>query len=150
MQSCLNPDETGVLFVERAFRCGLDGLRDFDFIWLLTWLQPEDGPPPALRQVPYLRRGRGEPIGVFAMRGPRRPSPIGLSLVRVLEVTEEGCSFAGVDMLDGTPVIDIKPFVAAFDVPPDRTLDAPVRNGWFDGVDLLAPHTPSSLRQQTS
>ena len=80
------------------------------------------------------------------MRGPRRPNPIGLHLVRVLEVTTEGFAFGGVDMIDGTPVLDIKPWAAQLDMP-HGVLPGTVRDGWFDTVDLSGPHTPQSLRR---
>jgi tRNA-Thr(GGU) m(6)t(6)A37 methyltransferase TsaA len=67
--------------------------------------------------------------GVFATRAPCRPNPIGLSVVRLTR--REGCilHLEDVDVLDGTPLLDIKPYVARFDrVETDR-------NGWQDGVD---------------
>ena len=82
-------------------------------------------------------------MGIFAMRGPRRPSPIGLSLVRIVAVTDAGLTFAGVDMVDGTPLLDLKPYVTAFDRP-----DGEVRCGWFDETDLPTGATPASLREQ--
>ncbi len=80
-------------------------------------------------------------IGVFATRGPRRVNPIGLSLVEVLSV--EGCTvrFSGVDLVDGTPVIDLKPYVSRFDAPPRSA-----SGGWFDDVELVDGATPVSLR----
>ena len=60
------------------------------------------------------------------MRGPRRPNPIGLSLVRIVAIDDHTLRFAGVDLIDGTTVLDIKPYVAPFDQPGE------VRCGWFD------------------
>jgi tRNA-Thr(GGU) m(6)t(6)A37 methyltransferase TsaA len=62
--------------------------------------------------------------GVFATRSPRRPNPIGLTVVRLL--SREGCRLrvAGVDMLDGTPILDIKPYLSS--VPIDQ-----VKRGWL-------------------
>ena len=57
-------------------------------------------------------------MGVFAIRSPRRVNPIGLSLVRILNVPGSRVEFAGVDLLDGTPVLDVKPYVGRFDQPP--------------------------------
>ena len=59
--------------------------------------------------MPFLLRPQQRLIGIFATRGPRRVNPIGLSLIRLTEVTDRAVKFAGVDMLDGTPVLDIKP-----------------------------------------
>ena len=55
---------------------------------------------------------------MFASRAPQRPNPIGLSLVRSRGVAGNVIDFAGVDLLDGTPVLDIKPWFADADVPP--------------------------------
>jgi tRNA (adenine37-N6)-methyltransferase len=57
-------------------------------------------------------------MGILATRGPRRINPIGLSLVRLLGVDGASVRFAGVDFVDGTPVLDVKPYVARFDRPP--------------------------------
>lgn len=60
--------------------------------------------------------------GVFAMRGPRRPDPIGLSIVRLVQIKGTQLSVQDVDIVNGTPLLDIKPYVPDFDVrPADRT-----------------------------
>jgi tRNA (adenine37-N6)-methyltransferase len=85
-------------------------------------------------------QGTGRQIGVFATRGPRRINPIGLSLVQILRVTESGVGFAGVDLLDGTPVLDIKPFVGRLDQPPgDRAC------GWSEQITIAEGLTPALL-----
>ena len=80
-------------------------------------------------------------IGIFATRGPRRPSPIGLSLVELLAVEGATVHFRGVDIVDGTPVLDIKTYVTRFDEPVSD-----VRVGWFDTVEINDGVTPESLR----
>jgi len=143
VQSALNPDEEAVLELDPAYVDGLDGLEGFDYAWLITWLGGAEAgaEPPNLRPVPFLLARRPRPIGVLATRGPRRINPIGLSLVRVVAVEDARVRFAGVDLIDGTPVLDIKPYVGAFDHPPGA-----VRCGWFDDVDLPPGATPGSLR----
>jgi tRNA (Thr-GGU) A37 N-methylase len=79
-------------------------------------------------------------IGIFATRGPRRVNPIGLSLIQILAVTGGTVSFAGVDLLDQTPVIDLKPYVTRFDRPPGEP-----RCGWLDTVDIPEGITPRNL-----
>lgn len=65
--------------------------------------------------------------GIFATRSPKRPNPIGMSVVRLLEMEGTTLTIAGVDMLDGSPLLDLKPYVPAFDsVQADRI-------GWFTG-----------------
>jgi len=155
VQASLNPEAAGVVVVRTDYAEGLAGLDGFDYAWLITWLSaepadsalaadPGDGEttePVPMTQVPFLGQGAGVATGIFAMRGPRRPNPLGLSLVRVTAVRDGRLHFRGVDVVDGTPVVDIKPFVAAFD-DPGRS----VRSGWFDDVPLPPGATPASLR----
>jgi tRNA-Thr(GGU) m(6)t(6)A37 methyltransferase TsaA len=150
VQAALNPEERATVVVHEPFVEGLDGLAGFDYAWLLTWLgdedRPEDrretGPVAALRQVPFLLAGReARELGIFATRGPRRVNPIGLSLVRLDAVDRREVRFRGVDLVDGTPVLDIKPYVTAFDRPPTDP-----RCGWFDEAELVPGVTPRSLR----
>ena len=68
-----------------------------------------------------------EQRGFFATRAPKRPNPIGLSVLRLQAVTEEGLVVLGVDLLDATPVLDIKPYVPEFDV------NEQCRIGWLEG-----------------
>jgi tRNA-Thr(GGU) m(6)t(6)A37 methyltransferase TsaA len=142
IQAGINRAEHGTIELDEAYADGLDGLAEFDYAWLLTWLHQPDRPAvtPALRQVPFLLRRQQRKIGIFATRGPRRVNPIGLSLIQILEVTGSSISFAGVDMLDGTPVIDLKPFVSRFDRPPGEP-----RCGWFEQVSIEDGTTPASL-----
>ena len=101
-----------------------DGLRDlegFDRIWLIYWLHRAS--PGRLRVVPF--RDTTE-RGVFATRAPSRPNPIGLSCVRLRSIAGNILTIADVDILDGTPLLDIKPYVPKFDAVPNS------RAGWCD------------------
>jgi tRNA (adenine37-N6)-methyltransferase len=149
VQSNLNPGELGTILVHERYRDALDGLDEFDYMWLLTSLEQRDDPnakPAGLKQVPYLLQRAPRLLGIFATRGPRRPNSIGLSLVRLVSIVDLTITFAGVDIIDGTPILDIKPWVRAFDQPPEPHT---VRCGWFDTVDLDAPVTPRDLRPDT-
>jgi tRNA-Thr(GGU) m(6)t(6)A37 methyltransferase TsaA len=66
----------------------------------------------ALEVTPFLDT---EPHGIFATRAPRRPNPIGLSVVRLISVENNTLTIENVDIVDGTPLLDIKPYVPAFD-----------------------------------
>jgi tRNA-Thr(GGU) m(6)t(6)A37 methyltransferase TsaA len=143
IQAGLNRGEHATVDIDPAYQDGLDGLAGFDYGWLLTWLHHRDDPidrPLPLRQTPFLLRGTGRQLGVFATRGPRRVNPIGLSLVRILGVAEHRVAFAGVDLLDGTPVLDLKPYVTTFDRPPGNPAC-----GWFDDVTMVEGITPAAL-----
>jgi tRNA-Thr(GGU) m(6)t(6)A37 methyltransferase TsaA len=74
---------------------------------------------------PFLDRAEH---GVFAVRAPARPNPIGLSVVRLVKVEGATLHLADVDMLDGTPLLDVKPYVPEFDRPAGE-----VRTGWLEG-----------------
>ncbi len=147
VQAAANLDEEGVAIVDERYRAGLDGLEGFSHVWLLTWFGPRgaddvDGAPVELHQRPFLRPD-GPPIGIFAMRGPARPVPIGLSLVEVVEVADGAVRFRGVDILDGTPLLDLKPYFADADQPRSE-----IRSGWFDELTIPAEATPATLDQQ--
>jgi tRNA-Thr(GGU) m(6)t(6)A37 methyltransferase TsaA len=133
IQAGLNRAEHGTIEIADRYVEGLDGLAEFDYAWLVTWLHglAEPGSDPPLRQVPFLLRAQQREKGMFATRTPRRVNPIGLSLIQLLEVTGGIIRFAGVDLLDGTPVIDLKPYVARFDRPPGEP-----RCGWYDRVAI--------------
>ncbi len=141
IQAGVNRAEHATLEVAERYRDGLDGLQGFDYAWLITWLhQPDQAGQPPLRQVPFLLRRQQRAVGIFATRGPRRVNPIGLSLIQVQAVTGATVEFAGVDLLDGTPVLDLKPYVTRFDQPPGTP-----RSGWFDEVTFGDGVTPRQL-----
>jgi tRNA (adenine37-N6)-methyltransferase len=142
IQSSVNRGEHGTVEIAAAYQDGLEGLADFDYAWLIAWLHRPDHPGQEvpLRQVPFLLRRQQRRLGIFATRGPRRVNPVGLSLIQVLRVTGQTVEFAGVDLLDGTPVIDLKPYVTRFDQPPGTP-----RCGWFDEIAIADGATPRRL-----
>jgi tRNA-Thr(GGU) m(6)t(6)A37 methyltransferase TsaA len=114
----------GRVFVETSYRAALRDLEGFERIWLLYWLHTTLGA--RLHVKPFLdSRERG----LFATRAPGRPNPIGMSAVELLRVGEDGVlDVANVDMINGTPLLDIKPYIPEFDSHPGS------RAGWFDGA----------------
>ena len=142
IQAGLNRAEHGTIEISDRYLAGLDGLAGFDYAWLVTWLHKlaEPGNDPPLRQVPFLLRSQQRAMGIFATRGPKRVNPIGLSLIQLLDVTGSAIRFAGVNLLDGTPVIDLKPYVTRFDRPAGDP-----RCGWFDHVAIRDGVTPAQL-----
>jgi tRNA-Thr(GGU) m(6)t(6)A37 methyltransferase TsaA len=101
---------------------GLEGLEDFSYVILIYALHLSDGF--TLKVKPFLDDVMH---GVFATRHPRRPNPIGLSTVRLLSRRDNVLVAAGIDVLDETPLLDIKPYVPDFDV------KFGARAGWYDG-----------------
>ncbi|HYW27814.1 MAG TPA: TrmO family methyltransferase [Terriglobales bacterium] len=135
-QAPLNPDERGLLVVYPRYAPALAGVADFEYVQLITLLDrvPERLPdgPGQLVQVPFMLQQTGEAVGVFASRFPVRPNRLGLSLVRVERVRGRRVEFSGVDMLDRTPVLDVKPWEQHLDIPgwPSRSVDS-IRGGWY-------------------
>lgn len=141
IQARLNAAAEATIEIDEQYADGLDGLAGFDFAWVLTWLhRPREGGPPRLRHVPFLLRAQQRQMGIFATRGPRRINPIGLSLIRLTEIAGRVIRFSGVDLIDGTPVLDIKPYVTRFDRPPGDP-----RCGWFDDIPIRDGSTPGGL-----
>ncbi|MCK4872296.1 MAG: tRNA (N6-threonylcarbamoyladenosine(37)-N6)-methyltransferase TrmO [Phycisphaerales bacterium] len=92
------------------FAEGLTDVDGFDRIWLLCWFDRVGAAK--LTVTPFLD---DVPRGLFATRAPCRPNPIGLSCVRLLRVEKNILHVADVDMLDGTPLLDIKPYTSMMD-----------------------------------
>lgn len=104
--------------IATAYRAGLLGLEHYTHLILLTWLN--HAPRDLIIQKP---RHAEEPRGTFALRSPVRPNPIGLHVCAILSLDMEHGVIAidGIDVLDGTPVIDIKPYFVSTDAIPDAT-----------------------------
>ena len=102
----------------------LSDLEGFDRIWLVFWFHQANG---ARAKVLPPRSDRKR--GVFATRSPHRPNPIGLSAVRLERIDGLVLHVRDLDLLDGTPVLDIKPYLPYADAFPDA------RSGWVGGRD---------------
>jgi tRNA-Thr(GGU) m(6)t(6)A37 methyltransferase TsaA len=114
----------GTVEVFAAYEEGLQDIEGYSHLFLLYAFHVAG--PPRLTVLPYLE---DTPHGVFATRAPCRPNAIGLSVVRLVQREGRMLRVEDIDILDGTPLLDIKPFVGRFDVHSD------VRSGWHDGVD---------------
>ena len=112
----------GTIDLDPGFATGLLDLDGFSHLILLYHLHEVRAP--RLTVTPFLD---DRPHGIFATRSPARPNPVGLSTVRLVSVLGSTIEIEDVDMLDGTPLLDIKPYIPAFD---DR---AGARVGWFAG-----------------
>jgi len=130
------------LFPEMIGPESLAGLEGFDYVWVTSWLHlnrdwnPTVIPP----RGPKVRRG------VFATRAPHRPNQLGLSALRVERIEGVQIFVRGLDLLDKTPVLDIKPYVPYADAFPQA------RAGWIDELDEPpdAPDRPSKQRRRKS
>jgi len=114
----------GMVEVFPEFAEGLLDLEGFSHIYLIYHFDRADAPK--LHVMPFLQDIER---GIFSTRAPCRPNPIGLSVVELLKCEGNLLHFDGADILDGTPLLDIKPFTTKFDCA------VPTRNGWQDEVD---------------
>jgi len=103
----------GQVEVFPEYVAGLRDLAGFERIWLLFWC--DRAITAQLEVVPYRDT---QTRGIFATRAPSRPNPIGMSSVRLLGIKHNMLRVADVDMLDGTPLLDIKPYLPECDVFP--------------------------------
>lgn len=128
-QAVLN-DTPGTVEVLPAYQDALSDLGGFERIWLLFWFDRSEGwKPKVLPPRSDAKRG------VFATRAPHRPNPIGLSAVRLERVDGLVLHIRDLDLVDGTPVIDIKPYIPYADAFPDASA------GWLDVEDPRAAWT---------
>jgi tRNA-Thr(GGU) m(6)t(6)A37 methyltransferase TsaA len=114
---------------------GLKDLEGFSHIILIYHFHKSEGF--SLRIVPFLD---DEPRGLFATRAPRRPCPIGISTVKLKSVRGAILEIENVDILDGTPLLDIKPYVPDFDG------RSGVKTGWLETASKKAKNRKSDER----
>lgn len=111
-------DRGAQLQIDDAYRPALMGLAGFSHINVLWWSHLVDDQPSRQQlTVPQLFRHAPDHLGVFATRFPSRPNPLALSVVRLLAVDEQGgvLRIAAIDAEDGTPVLDLKPYMPVVD-----------------------------------
>lgn len=120
IQSVAARSIAGSIELDPEYCAGLKDIAGFSHLILLYHLHLMKNP--GLTVVPFLD---DQPHGVFATRSPKRPNPIGLSIVRLVRIQETTLFIEDVDIVDGTPLLDIKPYVPNFDIRDDATI------GWF-------------------
>lgn len=116
-------DAEGVLEILPQFAAGLMDIDGFSHLFVVWCFDRSEGfelvgKPPV----------DDRPHGVFATRSPRRPNPIGLTVVELIRREDARLHVHGVDMLDGTPILDIKPYLSS--IPAEK-----LRRGWVDEAD---------------
>ncbi len=126
IQPAFARDSEGIVEVYEPYIEALKDLDGFERIWLIYWFHKADKFRPVVK--PYLDTVER---GLFATRAPCRPNPIGMSPVRLIHIENGRLYIAEVDILDGTPLLDIKPYISKFD-----KFDVS-RNGWQDNVKGL-------------
>ena len=132
-QPAENQPERNILEVlpEPGYQQALQDLAGFSRVWLLWWFHRNT----TWRPLVLPPRGPAQRRGLFATRSPHRPNPLGLTPVQLLGIEGRRLLLGPCDLVDGTPVFDIKPYIAAYDAFPDAG------GGWTEAVEaaLAAP-----------
>ena len=111
----------GIAVINPRFEKGLESLSSYNYCWLLFYFNQSN--TFTLLQTPPKD---DKPHGVFSIRSPRRPNGIGMTAVKIEKIEGNKIYFTGADMMNGTPLIDIKPYVEEIDSIPEAG------NGWMD------------------
>jgi tRNA (adenine37-N6)-methyltransferase len=114
-------EAAGEVIIYPEFEAGLDGIEGFSYLILLYAFHLSEGY--SLTPKPFLD---DQEHGLFTTRHPCRPNPIGISTVRLVERVGNCLKIEGVDVLDGTPLLDLKPYIPDFDHRPVG------RTGWYE------------------
>ncbi len=123
IQSAFAEGVEGVVEVFEEYVPGLKDVDGFERLWLMYWFDRVAGHK--LHVTPYMDT---QPRGLFATRAPSRPNPIGMSPVKLDRIEGNKLYIRDADMLDGTPLLDIKPYSPKFDY------FEVSRSGWMDAV----------------
>jgi tRNA-Thr(GGU) m(6)t(6)A37 methyltransferase TsaA len=128
----------GTLAILPEFEQGLTDIEGFSHLYVI-WLFDRAGEYALLGTPPTDDR----PHGVFATRSPRRPNPLGLTVVRLLSREGPNLLVSGVDMLDGTPILDIKPYMTS--IPADE-----LKRGWLAEAEKRKSAKPPDAPHPTA
>lgn len=121
-------NDVGEFYIDlcEAYTDGLKELLRFKYIYLLFYIDRLHEKPKMRFTPPWLKN---KELGLFATRTPNRPNPIGLSIVKLINVIDRKIIVSGLDVFDGTPLLDIKPYIKELDDKSDANY------GWLDDVD---------------
>lgn len=121
IQGKFKPGVKAWIELKEEYSAGLKDLSDFSHAIIIYYFHKSE--KTEIEGKPFLEDNRH---GIFAIRSPHRPNHIGLSVVKIEEIKDNKLYFSEVDVLDGTPVLDIKPYIKQFDIR-DNTI-----SGWLD------------------
>jgi tRNA-Thr(GGU) m(6)t(6)A37 methyltransferase TsaA len=110
VQPAFAKGKKGTVEIFPEYKEALKDLEGFERIWLVFWFDRSSAP--RLKVIPYMDKAER---GLFATRAPSRPNPIGLSCVKLIKIEDCTLFIEELDILDGTPLLDIKPYVPRFD-----------------------------------
>ncbi len=139
-QGAVAGDNVGVIRLYPEYTEGLADLDGFSHLWVIYWFHQNAGWHLKVRPPRHVERK----VGVFASRSPYRPNPIGMSAVRLQRIEKSEIWITGHDLLDGTPILDVKPYLPYADSFPDASL------GWTgedDGHEYVVEFSEDAERQ---
>jgi len=123
----LNEDDGEfVLNLDQAYKKGLKDLDSFNYIYVIYYLDKAIRSKELEISPPW---ENNQQIGVFASRSPNRPNPIGLSVVKIKKIVDNKIFISGIDAFNGTPILDIKPYLDKLDAKTDANF------GWVHTTD---------------
>ena len=152
-QSGLVNELTGSIVFEPDYRRmeAIRGLEDFDYLWLIWEFSENRSPESEVRSLTVRppRLGGNKRMGVFATRSPFRPNNLGLSCVRIDRIEEDKklgpvIYVKGADLMDGTPIYDIKPYITYADSHPEARSGFVDESDW-QALEVVIPETVSKL-----
>ena len=120
-----NDEGEFIIEVEPAYEAGLNRLEEFSYIYVLYYLHRRSGKISLETRPPWT----DQVVGLFASRSPHRPNPIGLSVVRLQRRQGNNLFVSGLDVFDGTPLLDLKPYLQELDSKADADY------GWLNGSE---------------
>jgi tRNA-Thr(GGU) m(6)t(6)A37 methyltransferase TsaA len=112
------------IIINEEFKEALSGIDEFSHIVIIYWMHKTPSSERSITKV-HPKRNQNLPlVGVFATRSPARPNPIGISTVRLLEHRDNVVKVIGLDAINGTPILDIKPHIPGSDSPTEVRIPA--------------------------
>lgn len=116
------------IVIDERWREALDGIEQFSHLWIVFYI--DRVPAPAALRIRPMKRAEMPLVGIFATRSPQRPNPIGIRAVELIEVRENILRVRGLDALNGSPVLDLKPYLPLGDAIPDARVSEWVQQFW--------------------
>lgn len=125
-----NEKSLGYIEIHKDYIECLQGLQDFDYIWVITYMHFNKGYKKKIKPKPIDGNVKSFEVGLFATRAPHRINPIAISACKIynIDMNLGVITIEGLDLLDDTPVIDIKPYIPAFDSFQNA------KAGWMDEI----------------
>ncbi len=125
-QSQINDQGEFKIILNKKYSEGLKLLNTFTYIYVIYYLDKVIRNNKMVISPPWANQQK---VGIFASRSPNRPNPIGISVVKIKEIIDNIIYISGIDAFDGTPLLDIKPYIDKLDAKPDANY------GWVEKED---------------